>query len=178
MTLGIGRKRVPFDLKNVDDATVSSEETARGLKGMAVIFSCNHCPYVLAWEDRMVTLGRTYQPKGIGFVLINSNDPVKYPEDSFPEMVKRAKTKGYPFPYLFDEVQSVARYYGAERTPEAFVFDSEGRLVYHGRIDDNYDNPEAVRSKDLQNALDAVLAGHPPMVSETAPVGCTIKWTL
>ncbi len=176
MTLRIGESRIPFSLKNVDHAVVSSEELARDAKGMAVIFSCNHCPYVLAWEDRMIMLGETYRLKGIPFILINANDPVRYPEDGFTGMVRRAKSKGYPFPYLHDEDQSVARSYGATRTPEVFLFDSESLLRYHGRIDDHYDNPDAVRSHDFRDALEAVLAGRSPKTPDTPPIGCTIKW--
>jgi len=109
----------------------------KGERGTAVIFSCNHCPYVKAYEDRIIELAREYQPKGIAFVLINANDPVKYPEDSFENMKKRAREKGYPFPYLWDETQEVAKAYGAERTPEVFLFDGELKLRYHGTIDDN-----------------------------------------
>jgi peroxiredoxin len=176
MTLKTGEKQIAFSLKNVDGRTVSLEDLARGAKGAAVIFSCNHCPYVQAWEERMIALGRTYHPKGIPFVLINANDPKKYPEDDFDGMVRRAASKGYPFPYLHDADQSVARSYGATRTPEAFLFDAGGLLRYHGRIDDNYDDPGAVRSHDLRDAIEAVLAGRPPDRAETAPVGCTIKW--
>jgi AhpC/TSA family len=177
MTLKHGGKWIPFSLKNVNGAIVSLESLARDAKGVAVIFSCNHCPYVQAWEDRMIELGRTYQPKGIPFILINANDPGKYPEDSFEGMVQRAASKGYPFPYLHDADQTVARSYGATRTPEAFLFDSEGALRYHGRIDDNYDDPAGVRSHDLRDAVEAVLAGRDPASPETPPVGCTIKWS-
>lgn len=176
MPLSIGGELIPFRLKNIDGKTVSSDDLAKGSKALAVIFSCNHCPYVQAWEDRMIALGKTYPPKGAVFVLINANDPRKYAEDGFPEMVKRAKAKGYPFPYLHDETQEIARAYGATRTPEVFLFDSQGLLRYHGRIDDNYENPEAVRSHDLREALEAVLTGRTPATAETPPAGCTIKW--
>ena len=176
MTLRIGEKRIPFQLRNVDDTSISSEAVASGGKAMAVIFSCNHCPYVQAWEDRMIAMGKTYQPKGAVFILINANDPARYPEDSFPEMVKRAKAKSYPFPYLHDEAQEIARSYGASRTPEVFLFDSQAVLRYHGRIDDNYENPTAVRDHDLREALDAILVGRLPARADTQPVGCTIKW--
>lgn len=175
MTIQIGEKRIPFELKNVDGRKVSSESLAGG-KPMAVIFSCNHCPYVLAWEDRMISLGKTYMPKGVAFALINANDPKKYPEDGFPGMTARANEKGYPFPYLHDETQDTARAYGAARTPEVFLFDGRGLLQYHGRIDDNYEHPEAVKTHDFREALEAVLAGRAPSTAETPPVGCTIKW--
>lgn len=176
MTIEIGEKIKSFKLKNVDGSIVSSEEITSNTKGTVVIFSCNHCPYVLAWEDRMVSLGKAYQAKGIHFVLINANDAVKYPADSFSEMVSRAKEQAYPFPYLHDESQEVARSYGASKTPEVFVFDSKGLLRYHGRIDDDYEDPKAVRSHDLREALEAVLAGCEPKTMKTSPVGCSIKW--
>ena len=176
MVLKIGKRRIPFRLKNVDESLVSMDELAKDAKAMVLIFSCNHCPYVQAWEDRMIAFGKTYQPKGVAFALINANDPKKVPEDSFAEMGKRALAKGYPFAYLHEEDQRVAHAYGATHTPEAFLFDREGLLRYHGRIDDNYDNPDAVRSHDLRDAIEAVLSGKTPANADTPPVGCTIKW--
>ena len=175
MALNIGDSAPGFSLKGVDGQTHSLGEL-KGEKGIAVIFSCNHCPYVKAYEDRMIELAKEYQPKGVRFVLINANDPVKYPEDSFENMKKRAQEKGYPFPYLWDETQEVARAYGAERTPEAFLFDSELRLQYHGAIDDNWEDPTKVTKRYLRDALEALLAGREPEVRDTPPVGCTIKW--
>jgi peroxiredoxin len=176
MALRIGADAPAFELKNVDGTTVSLDSLKNGAGALAIVFSCNHCPYVLAWEDRLIQIARDYAPRGARFALINANDPVKYPADSFPEMQSRAKMKAYPFPYLFDETQEVARAYGAERTPEVFLFDSSGKLAYHGAPDDNYDDPSGVRRHYLREALDAVLAGSPPPVAETPPVGCTIKW--
>lgn len=176
MALTIGSRMVPFKLKNVDGKMISAEELSKGKPATAVIFSCNHCPYVQAWEEHMIQLGKTYGSRGVAFALVNANDAVKYPDDSYPEMVKRAKSRGYPFPYLHDEDQSVAKAYGATRTPEVFLFDAQGSLHYHGRIDDNYEDAKKVRSQDLRNALEEVLAGRAPSVSETQPVGCTIKW--
>jgi peroxiredoxin len=176
MALKIGDKLASFRLKNVDGKVTDSADLSKGKKGSVIIFSCNHCPYVRAWEDRMIDLGRRYGSKEIAFAVINSNDAVKYPEDSYPEMVKRAAAKGYPFPYLHDEDQSVARSYGATRTPEVFLFDGQGMLRYHGRIDDNYEDPQKVRSHDLKGALEAVLAGKNAPVEETPPIGCTVKW--
>jgi peroxiredoxin len=176
MALTIGSPIVAFKLKNVDGKVISVEELSRGKQATVIIFSCNHCPYVQAWEGRMIQLGKTYGSRGVAFTLINANDPAKYPDDSYPEMIKRAKTKGYPFPYLHDEDQSVAKAYGASRTPEVFLFDTQGTLRYHGRIDDHYEDPKKVRSQDLRDALEAVLAGRSPAVSETPAVGCSVKW--
>jgi peroxiredoxin len=176
MSLTIGSPMVAFQLKNVNGKMVSAEELSKDKEATVIIFSCNHCPYVQAWEDRIVQLGKTYEPRGVAFALINANDPTKYPEDSYPEMIERAKSKGYPFPYLHDEDQSVAKAYGATRTPEVFLFNAQGTLRYHGRVDDNYEDPKKVRSHDLQDALEAVLGGRAPTVSETPVVGCSVKW--
>jgi len=173
--LKLGDQAPKFTLKGVDGREHSLDEL-KGQKGIAVIFSCNHCPYVKAYEDRMIQLAKEYQPKGITFVLINANDPVKYPEDSFENMIKRAEEKGYPFPYLWDETQEVPRAYGAERTPEVFLFDSELKLRYHGTIDDNWEDASKATKHYLRDALEALLQGQEPQVKETAPVGCTIKW--
>ena len=176
MALGPGEKLIPYSLKNVDGRTLSSGDLLRDAKALALIFSCNHCPYVHAWEDRMISLGKTYLPRGAAFVLINANDPRKYPEDNFDGMVARSKARGYPFPYLQDEDQTTARAYGATRTPEVFLFNSLGELRYHGRVDDNYEDPGAVKSHDLRDALEALLAGRSPAGAETPLIGCTIKW--
>jgi len=176
MSLTIGSPIVAFKLKNVNGKMVSAKELSKGKEATVIIFSCNHCPYVQAWEDRIVQLGKTYEPRGVAFALINANDPTKYPEDSYPEMIKRAESKGYPFPYLYDEDQSVAKAYGATRTPEVFLFNAQGKLQYHGRVDDNYEDPKKVRSHDLKVALEAVLGGRAATVSETPVVGCSVKW--
>ena len=171
----IGDRAIPFNLPGVDGTKHSSQEYS-GKNAVVVIFSCNHCPYVQAWEDRMVQIQTDYASKGAQLVAINSNDASKYPEDSFVKMKERAREKRFNFPYLHDESQELARAYGAERTPEVFLFDKAGTLRYHGVIDDNYDDPASVRSKYLRDALDAVLSGKLPSTNETKPVGCTIKW--
>lgn len=117
-----------------------------------------------------------YAGRGVQLLAINANDASKYPEDSFPKMRERARDKHFNFPYLRDESQEVARAYGAERTPEVFVFEKAGALRYHGVIDDNYDDPASVKRKYLRDALDALLSGKAPPTSETSPVGCSIKW--
>lgn len=171
----MGDKAIPFKLPGVDDLTHSLEEYSEK-KAVVVIFSCNHCPYVRAWEDRMVQIQTDYSTEGVQLVAINANDAAKYPEDSFQRMKERAAEKHFNFPYLHDETQSTARAYGAERTPEVFLFDRTAILRYHGVIDDNYDDPTAVRVKYLRNALDSLISETQPAISETKPVGCTIKW--
>lgn len=175
MTLQIGEKAIPFELPGVDGRTYSLDDY-RDKEAVAVIFSCNHCPYVRAWEDRMVQIQADYAPKGVQFLAINANDPVKYPGDSFEAMKERAAEKGFNFPYLHDESQEIARSYGAQRTPEVFLFDKAGTLRYHGAIDDNYEEAEAVENHYLRSALDMILAGQTPTVAQTPPLGCTIKW--
>lgn len=173
--LKVGDRAIPFKLPGVDGKVHSLDEFA-GKSGLAVIFSCNHCPYVRAWEDRMVRIQTDYAAKGAQLMAINANDDTKYPDDSFEAMKERAREKKFNFPYLRDESQEIARAYGAERTPEVFLFDRDLALRYHGAIDDNYDNPSAVKEHYLRKALDAVLSGKPPPTAETKPVGCTVKW--
>lgn len=165
----------PFTLKNVDGRMVSSAELLKdGI--LAVIFSCNHCPYVQGWEGRMVRIQKDYGPRGLRIACINANDDLNYPEDSFAEMVKRHREKGFNFLYLRDDTQETAKAFGATHTPECFVFGRDGRLAYHGRIDENYKDPAGAKSHDLRNALDAIMAGKAPAVPETYSIGCTIKW--
>lgn len=123
----------------------------------------------------MVGLQKEYAAKGVTLVAINSNDDVGYPEDSYANMVKRAKDRGFNFPYLRDETQEIARKYGAICTPHVFAFDQQRKLQYKGRIDDNRD-PNMVKTRDLTNALDAILAGRTPVIQETRPFGCSVKW--
>lgn len=173
--LTIGNAAIPFTLKGVDGKSHSLDEF-RGKNALAVIFWANHCPYVKAWEDRIIQLQQEYADRGVQFILINSNDPTKYPEDSFERMQDRARAKRYPFPYLFDETQQVARAYGAERTPEVFLFDQQHLLRYHGAPDDNVEDPKAVRHHYLRDAIEAVLHGEKVPTQTTKPVGCTVKW--
>ena len=145
-------------------------------KLLLVTFWCNHCPYVLAWESRALELGKRYGPKGVGFVLINSNDAAAYPTDDFEAMVERAREQRYPFPYLRDETQEVARAYGALVTPHPMLFDKDRRLLFQGRIDDSHDHPERVRERFVERAIEQALAGRPVQPSALAVLGCTVKW--
>lgn len=164
-----------FRLLGIDGRSHSLDEF-KEKKIVVVMFSCNHCPTVKAYETRFVELQEDYKDKGVVLVAINPNDDRKYPEDSFENMKIRAKERRFNFPYLRDESQAVARAYGAERTPEVFVFDEKRILRYHGRIDDNVYEPNQVREKYLRDVLDAILEGRKVPVEETEPVGCTIKW--
>ncbi len=175
MSLQIGDQAIDFTLPCTDGHKHSLSDW-QDRPVLVIIFSCNHCPYAQAWEQRIIDLQAQFKPQGVKFAVINANDPVKYPADSFDEMKKRAKEKGYNFPYLWDESQEVARAYGATRTPEVFVFDADRRLRYHGAVDDNFEDPNAVTQHYLRDAIEALLAGQEPPVAETPPVGCTIKW--
>jgi peroxiredoxin len=173
--LELGKSAPNFEnLKGVDGKTYSLSSFF-DKNALVVIFSCNHCPYVVAYEDRMIAIQRDYSPKGVQIVAINSNDEKSYPEDSFPEMVKRAKSKGFNFVYLRDETQRVVDAYGGVCTPHIFAFDKDRKLRYRGRIDDSKD-PSKVSSNDLRNALDDILEGREVRVPDTRPFGCSIKW--
>jgi peroxiredoxin len=173
--LALESRLIPFALKGTDGRVHRADDAAKA-KVFGVIFHCNHCPYAQAWESRLIQVQRDYAGRGVQLVLINANDPVEYPGDSFEQMQRRAQDKQYPFPYLVDETQDIAKQYGATRTPEVFLFDEKRILRYHGAPDDNYEDVNAVRHPYLRDALDALLAGTPPKVRETKPVGCTIKW--
>ncbi len=148
----------------------------QGKAGTLVIFTCNHCPFARGWERRIAELANSYSKKGIGVILINANDPAKYPEDDFAGMQARAKQLGLQVPYAMDETSGVARALGASVTPEAFLFDKTGKLAYHGAIDDNHRDPAAVKTHYLKDALDAVLEGHPAPRAETKGIGCGIMF--
>ena len=137
---------------------------------------CNHCPYVQAVDDRLVQLQEKFTERNVQFVGINPNDGIKYPDDNFENMVKRAKDKGYNFPYLRDEDQSIARKYQAQCTPDIYVYNKERELCYHGQIDDNWQEQDKVTSHDLNDAIEALLAGEKPSSNQYPSMGCSIKW--
>jgi peroxiredoxin len=163
-----------FDLPGVDGRNHALSEYADA-SVLVLVQSCNHCPYVLAWEGRIDALAREYAERGVRIVAVNSNAAAAYPDDSFERMIEHAQEAGYSFDYLHDESQTLARALGSERTPEAFVFDADRRLVYHGAVDDNRDE-NAVTAHYLRDAIEAALAAETPPVAETPPAGCTVKW--
>lgn len=173
--LQIGDQAPDFELIGVDDKTYRLRDY-QDSQAVAVIFTCNHCPYALAWEGRLIALQAEFASRGVQFLAICANDGDKYPADSFPAMKEHATEKGFNFPYLHDVSQQVAKAYGAERTPEIFLFDRDGVLRYHGAPDDNYDDPNAISAHYFRDALSAVLVGDTPEVTTTPAVGCTIKW--
>jgi peroxiredoxin len=173
--LELGSSAPDFSLPGTDGKP-HSLASFKDAKALCVIFSCNHCPYVQAYEGRMIELQKNYGPQGAQLVAINSNDAEGYPEDSFDNMKKRALEQGFNFPYLRDESQAVAKAYGAQRTPHIFLFDAARKLAYIGRIDDNYKDPSAVKSRELADAIEDILAARPVRLPETFAVGCSIKW--
>lgn len=173
--LRIGDQAPDFELPGVDGKTHRLEDFA-DKEVLGVVFICVHCPYVRAYEDRIISAQADYLGKGVQLVGINPNDSTKYPEDSFDHMVNRSKAKGYNFPYLRDRGQDVADAYGAQATPEFFIFDKERKLRYRGRMDDNYQDPSAVRNRYLREALDAIMTGSEPKEAFVPAIGCSIKW--
>jgi len=170
-----GERAPDFELPAADGRTYTLRSFAEK-PVLVVFFSCNHCPYVQAWESRFIEVQRDYGPKGVQLIAINSNDAAKYPEDDFPHMVERSKRFGYNFPYLRDESQEVAKAYGPVATPDFYVLDRKRVIRYRGRLDDNHKDPGAVEHRYLRDALDDVLAGRSPRVPLTPPYGCSIKW--
>lgn len=173
-TLSIGSVAPEFNLE-ATDGNFYSLNSFSGKKVFIVVFSCNHCPYVQAYEERIKQIQKDYA-ETLQVIAINSNDDVQYPDDSFLEMKKRADLKEFNFLYLRDADQTIAKAYDASHTPEVFLFDSEKKLVFHGKVDDNWQDEKSVCSKYLRNAIDELLAGKPISVPETFTIGCTIKW--
>lgn len=173
----IGSRAPDFNLPGVDGKD-HSLAIYKDKKVVVVMFTCNHCPYVQAYEDRLIGVQREYAEKGVQLIAINANDSAGYPEDGFDNMVRRAKEKAFNFPYLRDEGQRVARAYGGEYTPEVFVLNSKFQVRYIGRVDDNWQHPAKVKSHDLRNAIEAVLAHKKVENPITHAIGCTIKWKL
>lgn len=175
LSLGASIPSGEVPMKNVDGKLLTID-SIKGTKGTLVVFTCNHCPYVKAWEKRITELGNAFSAQGIGVIAINSNDPERSEEDDFDGMVARAKELELEFPYVVDEGSSVARAFGASKTPEAFLFNADGKLVYHGTIDDNVKEADKVEKRYLRDALSAVAAGRTPTVQETKALGCGIKF--
>lgn len=173
----IGDKVADFKLKNIDGKMVSLADF-KDAKGYVVIFTCNHCPYAIAYEDRIIALHNKYASKGYPVVAINPNDPSVQPQDSFEKMIERAKEKKFPYVYLFDEGQKVFPIFGATRTPHVFLVTKKGKdlvVEYIGTIDDNYKDANEVKETYLANAIDALIAGEKLAVTETKAIGCSIK---
>ncbi len=177
LALDIGAAMPDGDVKmeNVDgmQTTINSN---KGEKGTLVIFTCNHCPFVKAWQKEMVAIGNEYQKKGFGIVFINANDPTAYPVDDFDGMKEMAEKQEYAFPYVVDSTSDVARHFGASKTPDVFLFNAEGKLAYKGAVSEGGRVPKKGGEAYLRNALEALLAGQPVEKPETKAVGCSIKF--
>ena len=171
MSVSIGVEAPDFELPDTDGSTHSPD----GDPATVVVFTCTHCPYALAWHDRIMAVARDYGDRGVRVLAINSNDAQRYPRDSYEAMKQRVATERWPLPYLRDESQEVAHAYGAQTTPDVFVLDAQRRLRYRGAPDSGYDDPSQ-NAAWLRGAIDAVLAGGDPSPAETKPIGCSIKW--
>lgn len=171
----LGTPAPDFKLTNVDGRLVGLSDFDN--QPLLVVFMCNHCPFVKHIADGLAQLGRDYLPRGVAFVGINSNDAAAHPQDSPEQMIHEAEQRGYPFPYLFDETQEVAKAYGAACTPDFFLYDKGHKLVYRGQLDPSRPgNGVPVTGKDLRAVLDALLAGQPLPEKQFPSIGCNIKW--
>lgn len=173
----VGDEAADFKLKNIDGKMVSLSDF-KNAKGFIVVFTCNHCPYAKKYEDRIIELDKKYKSQGYPVIAINPNDPNVQPEDSYQQMIERAKQKGFTFPYLVDEGQKIYPQYGATKTPHVFVLKKEnGKNIvkYIGAIDNNYDNPNDVSEYYAQDAVNALIKGEPVKMTKTVAIGCTIK---
>lgn len=171
----LGMPAVNFVLPGVDGKTYSLD-SFKGKKVLVIIFMCNHCPYVKATLKRLIDIQKDYVDKGVQLVGINPNDEISYPEDSFENMKKIAREKGIPFPYLRDETQEIARKYNAVCTPDIFVYGPVRKLLYRGRIDDNWQEEGAAKKRDLREAIEAILNNKPVPKEQHPSMGCSIKW--
>jgi peroxiredoxin len=165
-----------FKLPAVDGKTYELKQFQNG-KPLVVMFICNHCPYVKAIEDRLIQLGHDLNALDVPVIAICSNDASEAPEDSFENLKKRAQEKNYPFPYLHDASQLVAQSFGAVCTPDFFVYNSELKLAYRGRLDDSWKDPKAVTKRELFEAVKLLLANQKAPTIQTPSMGCNIKWT-
>jgi glutathione peroxidase-family protein len=176
----IGDYAADFELKNIDGNMVSMGMMRySSAKGFIIVFTCNHCPFSKKYEERIIALNKKYEPLGFPLIAINPNDVEREPEDSFENMQKLAKEKGYTFPYLHDEPQHTAYHFGAEKTPHVYVLKKESgkyKVSYIGAIDDDAPNSKEKKQKYVENAVDELLAGKPVSNSMTKAVGCGIKW--
>ena len=173
--LAIGDKAPYFSLPATDGRIYSLADFSNA-PAFVVIFTANHCPYAQAYEPRICSLADHFKKKGVHLIAICANDGDAYPEDNFENMVARSQSSGFCFPYLHDESQTVARAYDAACTPEAYLFDQDQILRYHGLIDDNYRDPSAVKHQYLADAISSVLEHQPIVSPKTAAIGCSIKW--
>ncbi len=175
--LPLGTKAPYFKLPDTISDSLVDLETIRGKKGTAILFICNHCPFVIHINKELVAIANHYSKKGIGFAAISSNDAIKYPQDGPDKMKLHATTENYPFPYLYDESQATAKAYDAACTPDIFVFDTHLKLVYRGQLDDSRPgNALPVSGRDLRHALDCLIENKVNTAVQKPSIGCNIKW--
>ncbi|HEY1922263.1 MAG TPA: thioredoxin family protein [Tepidisphaeraceae bacterium] len=174
-TLDIGDPAPDFNLPGTDGKHYSLADF-KDAPMLVVVFSCNHCPYVVGSEARIIRFVNDFAPRGMKMIAINSNETEQHPMDSFDLMVTRVKEKKFPFTYVRDESQEVALAYGALRTPHFYVFDAQRKLRYTGRMDDNPKNEALAKTHELRDAVEAILAGRKPPMEKTNPLGCNVKW--
>lgn len=170
----LGSPLPDFTLNAVDGRTIAARDV--GARALLVAFICNHCPYVRAIEARLITLAREFAPRGLVTLAICANDPADHPEDAPAELLRRARELDYPFAYLFDETQAVARAFGAVCTPDFFLYESRRQLVYRGRLDDSWRDAAKVSRRELAIAIDQVLSDAPVATAQNPAMGCSIKW--
>jgi len=174
----VGDEAKNFKLINIDNTEVSLSDY-KSQKGAIVIFTCNHCPYSIAYEDRIIALDEKYKPLGFPVIAINPNDAELYPSDSFSEMKIRATEKGFTFPYLYDEKQNIFPVYGATKTPHVYLLENKSgkfKVAYIGAIDNNVEDASKVTENYLSDAIDALIANEKPQVTQTKAIGCSIKF--
>lgn len=175
--LKIGDKMPATDVKlKGEGGKETTLAELKGKKGTLVVVTCNGCPFAVAWERRIVDIGNAYPEKDVAVVAVNANDPNMSQGDSLEKTVARAKKEFYKFPYLVDSTQKLAKALGATKTPECFLFDSKGTLVYHGAVDDNHKDPAKVQKQYLRSAIDAMLQGKDVPMAETKAMGCGVKY--
>jgi peroxiredoxin len=174
MPLELGDRAPDFSLADTEGRQHAVGD-ADGSGATVVIFTCNHCPYALAWHERLMAVGRDYGPRGVRFLAVNPNDAERYPADSYEAMQQRVAEEEWSMPYLHDAEQEVARAFGAQTTPDVFVLDGEGRLAYRGAPDPDHRDPSHDAAW-LREALDDLLAGGEVRRAQTDPVGCSVKW--
>ncbi len=175
INIPLGTSCPDFDLPAVDGSRYRRDDF-QDKDVLIVIFMCNHCPYAVAVEDRLTQLRKDLEGKSAQMVGICANDPFSYPEDSFQNLQKRWKDKNFGFPYLHDLEQTVTKSFGAVCTPEFFVYGTDRKLAYHGRMDDNWKEPSAVKRRELKEAIDLLLDGKQPPEDQIQTMGCSIKW--
>ena len=173
----LGTLAPDFELPDTVSKNIVSLAELKSDNATVIMFICNHCPYVRHVLNELVTLTNDYKTKGVSFIAINANDVKNYPEDAPEKMRELAKTLGYPFPYLFDESQRVAKAYAAACTPDFYIFDKDLKCVYRGQLDDSRPgNGIPVTGKDIREALDNILSGNPVNTNQKPSIGCNIKW--